>query len=231
MEKMKSIPTDVSDPVPRPINSTVIEKILALNGSKEDLSLRPNEHTSFKTDNCHGCIYVREGYLRIGFKRNSHIQTVRIAGPGEMIGFGTWLYPEKYVGIALTQVKASQFERHFFFEKLLSDKEIAQGIFQSAISQIIFRDERICTLQNPTVKGRVAGTLLSLAHKFNSQDSKGFLQIPPIVDRKILAELSGTVTETLSRALTEFQKREIIERQGKTIIIHNYQALLNISDK
>ena len=231
MVSMKSTVSDVSDVGPKPIDSVLVEKILKLKGNKEDISLRANEHSSFKTDIGHGCLYVREGYLRVGFRRSSHIQTVRIAGPGELIGFGTWLHPEKYVGIALTHVKASHFDKLFFFDKLLSDNEIAQGIFHSTISQIIFRDERICTLQNPTVKGRIAGTLISLADKFNTQDHQGRLQIPPIVDRKILAELSGTVVETLARALTEFQKKEIIQRQGKTIIINNYQALLNISDK
>lgn len=192
--------------------------------------LKPNEHSNFVMKDAPGFIFIKEGFMRIGYKRSSHVQTVRIAGPGEIVGFGNWKYPDRYVAIALSLVNAVFIDKDLFEKQLSTDPLISKEIFDVSIFQVMLRDERICTLQNPTVRGRIAGTLVSLSDKFGKYDAQGRLEILAIVDRKILAELSSTVVETLARTLTEFENKGIIERQGKTIFILNYPALLQVSD-
>jgi CRP/FNR family transcriptional regulator, cyclic AMP receptor protein len=74
-----------------------------------------------------------------------------------------------------------------------------------------------------SVSGRVAKFLLISAT--DGIVTKGVLRAKLALTHEDIAQLVGTSRETITRTLSEFRKREIVELQGSTLIIHDKRAL------
>ncbi len=74
-----------------------------------------------------------------------------------------------------------------------------------------------------SVAGRVAKFLLASAAE--GQVTNGVVCASLALTHEELAQLMGTSRETITRTLTEFRKKEIVELKGSTLIIHNKPAL------
>jgi CRP-like cAMP-binding protein len=79
-----------------------------------------------------------------------------------------------------------------------------------------------------SVEQRIAAALLKLAHKLGERQPEGLLiQLP--LSRQDLAEMTGTTTETASRAISQFQKEGLIHTGRQWIAITNQESLANIA--
>jgi CRP-like cAMP-binding protein len=79
-------------------------------------------------------------------------------------------------------------------------------------------DEAIGNLALLDVYGRVARFLLDLGRQGGSQTEKG-IEIRDRPTQQHIAAVVGTSRETVSRALNEFQRRGLIEMDGKNILL------------
>jgi CRP-like cAMP-binding protein len=75
-----------------------------------------------------------------------------------------------------------------------------------------------------SVQERIAYQLSLLGDKFGVQTAEGLL-IGLKLTRNELAQLAGTINESLSRHLTEFKSEGLIELKGKEIIIKDRAGL------
>ena len=89
---------------------------------------------------------------------------------------------------------------------------------------LALKDERIAALENYSVRNRVASVLLSFSEKFGKVTPEG-LRIDVKIDRETMARLAGTVTESLSRQLSELESENIIHREGRFIYINDLTKL------
>lgn len=103
--------------------------------------------------------------------------------------------------------------------------ELSRNAIKWLCELITVRDERILTLGSRTVRAKVAATFVSLAKKFGKVNADGSIKIIPSIDRRTLSELSGTVTETFSRTVTDLEDRKIIARDRRAIRILDMEAL------
>jgi CRP/FNR family transcriptional regulator len=53
----------------------------------------------------------------------------------------------------------------------------------------------------------------------------GAVRVKLVLTHEDIAQLTGTSRETITRILSEFRKRDIVELKGSTLIIHNKPAL------
>jgi CRP/FNR family transcriptional regulator, cyclic AMP receptor protein len=74
-----------------------------------------------------------------------------------------------------------------------------------------------------SVSGRVAKFLLASAR--DGQATNGVVRANLALTHEDMAQLMGTCRETITRTLTDFRKKDIIELKGSTLIIHNKPAL------
>ena len=105
---------------------------------------------------------------------------------------------------------------------------ISQQLIKFLCQMISMRDERIAYLECFSVRTRIAATLLSLHKKFGRASDLGS-KIDVKIDRKTLAQLAGTVVESLSRNLTELEQKKIIARKGRSIHVLDLEKLARIS--
>jgi CRP-like cAMP-binding protein len=88
-------------------------------------------------------------------------------------------------------------------------------------------DETMVNLAQKSVKERLAITLLYLEETFGKNEDNS-LKIQ--LSRDELASMIGTATESCIRLLSDFNKLELIELNGKKIILKNRSKLKKMAE-
>ena len=192
------------------------------------------KHFSFKKNDflplASGFYCVRDGYLSVGANLSDGPNTVRICGPGDLIGYGTWdaSLNGAHTLKAIKEGSVCFFEKNDFLRLQSRSPNIAIRINQMLCKIIAQKDARISSLQNHSVRNRVASLLMSLNKKFGVRSEYGSkIDIP--IDRGTMAQLAGTVVETLSRVLSDFEEDKLIFRKGRGIYILSESKLKQVS--
>jgi CRP/FNR family transcriptional regulator, cyclic AMP receptor protein len=125
--------------------------------------------------------------------------TVWVA-PGDR--FLTFLQENPRASLALLRALAQQIQAH-----------------EALVDDLLFLD----------LKGRVAKRLLGLvAPRLDELPDDGAL-VPAIITHADLASLAGGSRESVSRVLSDFQRREIVGRQGRRYVLKDIKALSRLA--
>lgn len=168
---------------------------------------------------------IKGGHLKLGHASGA---ALRICGAGDVIGYNEYLGQQSYVATAMGPVSACGFDKELFLLVQEKNSEISKEFLGLLSKEIMIRDERIHYLEKYFVKNKVAGALMCLTRKFGIATEFG-TKIDVPLDRKTLAQLAGTVIESLARVLTELEKANVIMRVGRHIHIMDVGRLQAIS--
>ena len=154
----------------------------------------------------------------------------RVAGSGDFIGYSPLIRNENHSSFAKT-LKPT--EIHFFTQETV--QEILNGqnsLLKALLSQAIQQIESHGVIEQlhylASVQERIAYQLLLLSDKFGVPSAAGTV-LNLKLTRNELAQLAGTINESLSRHLTEFKNAGVLELNGKEIIIKDRVALMQKS--
>lgn len=200
----------------------------------DTLSLREGELLFKEGDVPKGLYMVKSGAVKIVVNRpnargrvSSPEFVVKIVGPGEFFGFKALV----------------QGNNHGFLAKTIRPSEI-QIFSKDAVTQAlsgvnsVFRKLIIQTMQDlehfeqttqlhylASVQERISHQILVLAERFGVMTPNG-ISLNLKLTRNELAQLAGTINESLSRHLTDLKNDGVIDLNGKEIIIKDKAALL-----
>lgn len=173
---------------------------------------------------------IRSGQVKVTAQvHGSKHRVMSLGGPGNLVGYGCWeqgLDPHATAVVEPTQVCA--FRRTAFLPLQRQFMSIAEGIIRTFIHMVNERDRRISALEIYTVRNRIAALLVDLNQRFGDRVDDGF-RLHLSVDRRTLAELSGTCSETFSRILTELEQDNLIRRDQREIIILDHERLKRVA--
>ena len=151
---------------------------------------------------------------------------LRIAKPGEVLGLHAVVTRKPYeVTVETMQPCQLNFVNREDFLRFL--KEHGDACLRAA--QHISRDcqEAYDVIRSiglsHSVSGRVAKFLLTSAT--NGRVTNGVVRARLLLTHEDIAQLMGTSRETITRILSEFRKKDIVELKGSTLTIHNRLAL------
>jgi CRP/FNR family transcriptional regulator len=151
---------------------------------------------------------------------------LRIVKPGEVLGLHAIVTGKPY-GLTAETMQPSQLTLVDGKEFLQFLKEHGDACVRAA--QHISRDchdaydvVRSIGLSN-SVSGRVAKFLLESAT--DGRVTYGAVRARLSLTHEDIAELMGTIRETITRTVSQFGKKDIVESKGSTLIIHNKSAL------
>ncbi|MBS1985877.1 MAG: Crp/Fnr family transcriptional regulator [Bdellovibrionales bacterium] len=172
---------------------------------------------------------IQSGYLRLNAADDTQTpRAVRICGPGDLIGYVSEDSTAKPSAISFEPVLACRFELSQFNALRRTSHRIAESLINMLCRIIAIKDDRIVSLEQRSVKSRVAALLLSLDTKFGRKvGDDHFIDLD--VDRKTLSTLAGTVTETFSRAITELEDDKIIRREKRSFMLVAMDKLRHIA--
>jgi CRP/FNR family transcriptional regulator, cyclic AMP receptor protein len=151
---------------------------------------------------------------------------VRIAKPGEALGLHAVITDKPYeVTVETMQPSQLNFAGREDFLRFLKEHgdaclHAAQQISREC--QDAYDVVRTIGLSH-SVSWRVAKFLLAAAA--DGRVTNGAVRATLALTHEDIAQLTGSSRETITRILSEFRKKDIVELKGSTLIIHNKSAL------
>jgi CRP/FNR family transcriptional regulator len=179
-----------------------------------------------------GVFCVSAGIVKV-FKSasNGKEQIIRLAQKGEFLGYSSMLGEEVYSNTAtiVEDAKICFVPKEIFLKVLQEDNNFHRRLTKALCNDIGVMEGKLTDATQKTIRERLAFTLLKLGDTYGVDGSEGE-KIDIVLTREEIAGLVGTATETVIRLLSEFKKDELIEFDGKKIIILDKKGLARLSD-
>lgn len=145
---------------------------------------------------------------------------VRFIAPGDMFGVAMAIGTDKYPGTATAAVDslALAWPNTVWAELIARHPHLAVNTMQSLGARLQDSQKRILDLSTQQVEQRIAGAVLQLAQQAGRQTEAGLLIDFPL-SRQDLAEMTGATLHTVSRTLSAWEERGLVEcgRQRVTV--------------
>jgi CRP-like cAMP-binding protein/FixJ family two-component response regulator len=146
--------------------------------------------------------------------------------PGDFFGhiplFEKKNYPDSAVVMEETEIH--KIPKEDFLALISRNRDVASQFIKLLSNHIEEQEKQLLRLAYDTVRKRTAEALLQLAQRSPTKDGNVAIK----VTREDLASMAGTATETVIRCLTEFKEDELIEVNGREIIILDQEGLAEI---
>ncbi|MFN7455488.1 MAG: Crp/Fnr family transcriptional regulator [Pseudobdellovibrionaceae bacterium] len=200
----------------------------------EVLHLKENELIFKEGEAPRGLYFLKSGAVKTVVNRRltrgriaSPEYINKVVAPGEFFGYKALIKGTNYQFFAKT-LRASEihvFSKETFHQIMNGPNSVMKMVLLQMIRDLE-NNESVGQLHYlASVQERIAYQILLLADKFGAQTTQG-LSLNLRLTRNELAQLAGTINESLSRHLTEFKNEGIIDLNGKEIIVKNRQALM-----
>lgn len=167
---------------------------------------------------------VKTGTIKIT-RLNDEGKEVILAlmGSGEFFGELAALDGEARSANALAQEECILylFNRSDFIDLLQHNNKIAFNLLSELARRIRHSDQQIEALSLDDAEHRIGVCILNLAED-NGVIRKGQVTIQKLPFQQDIANIAGTSRETVSRVLKLFEEKDLVIKEGHTLIIPNY---------
>ena len=194
------------------------------------IHFKTNEMIYFEDDNPSELMCLLEGKVKI-FKSGvgGRSQIIRMIRPVQFFGYRAYFAREQYV------TAASAFEPSVvcmipikIIEELLRrNGDLALYFIHLLSTDLGVADQRVVSLTQKHVRGRLADSLLSLKESYGLEEDGATINI--YLTREDLANLSNMTTSNAIRTLSTFVNEQIVAIDGRKIKIIDEERLRNIS--
>jgi CRP-like cAMP-binding protein len=160
-----------------------------------------------------------------------HQVVLRLIGPGDAFGgvaaFGDPIYPA--TAEVIEHATALSWDGTTMHRLLESDSRLAVNALRVVASRLHDLQNRYRELTTERVERRVARTILRLARESGRKVDAG-VQIDFPISREDLAEMTGTTIYTVSRLVSAWEERGLVESGRQRIVIRNPHGLVRIAE-
>jgi CRP/FNR family transcriptional regulator, cyclic AMP receptor protein len=152
---------------------------------------------------------------------------VKIAEPGEVLGASATILGKPYEVSAET-IEPSQLnfiKRDDFMRFLNSDAEVCMHAAQQLSEKYHSAQREIRSLGlSQTTGEKLAKLLLDWCDRNGEITTKG-VRLKVLLTHEEMAQMIGTTRETVTRLLSDFKRRKILEVKGSTVLVMNKREL------
>lgn len=175
------------------------------------------------------CVYSG----RVKLYKTGHggrLQIVRLAGPGDLLGYRSLFAEEPYSATAEAMEDATVcfLEKSVFLPLLQQQPELGMKMIRKLSQELRQAEDRMTDIAQKPVKERLAELLLLLKETYGKVTPAG-AEIGLSLSREEMAEMIGTTQETIIRLLSEFKTRGFLKIDGRHIVITDMKPLLRIA--
>lgn len=178
-----------------------------------------------------GLFCVHHGTVKI-YKvgRDGKEQTIRLAGQGDIIGYRSLISGEKYMAFAspLEEAQLCHIPKDIFFGLAEKSAGLSTRVMKLLADELRTAEQKLMEMAQKPLRERLAETLLILKKTHGVQRDDVTLNIT--ITRTELANIVGTATESVSRALSKMKEEGIIDVPGRKIMILNHRALVEAAN-
>lgn len=158
-------------------------------------------------------------------------QIIQILKSGDLMGYRAMLSEEQYPVSAetLEDTALCFIPKKDFIGAMSSNADLTKEVIKSLSKDLTNMADSITVLAQKPVRERLAGALMVLIDTYDIDESKGVSNGINLT-REDLANMVGTATETLIRLLHDFKDEQLIETQGRKILIKNKAELKKVAN-
>ena len=179
-----------------------------------------------------GVFCLKSGKIKISkMGLDGKEQIVRLAKPGDLIGYRSFLGDGVYAATA-TSLEESQvcfIDKANFLNVVQQNSQFSWSLIQKLSRELKEAEQLLADMAQKSVRERCAEVLLLLQKKFGTtEDSQKYLSVQ--LSREELSNYVGTATETIIRLMSDMKKEGLIETQGKKIAIRDLKAMMALAN-
>ncbi len=133
-----------------------------------------------------------------------------------------------FSAVAIEESAVVVFERNILNKILKQNAEMAVRFMKAMSDDLLFSNNRLVSLTQKHVRGRVAESVLLLRDTYGVEADGRTLRV--VISREDLAHLSNMTTSNAIRTLSGLVSEKILDTAGRKIIILNSDRLEKISE-
>ncbi len=178
------------------------------------------------------CFFVTKGSVKITrLSKDGREVILAILNDGDFFGEMSLLDGESRSAnvIALDDTKVLTLNRNDFLLVIKEYPQIAIQLLKEMALRLRKSDRQIASLSLSDAEKRIALCILRIAEE-QGVIQKGHVSIPKAPIQQDIANMSGTSRETVSRALKLLEKEGFIQRNGRELLINNYNKFIEEFD-
>jgi CRP-like cAMP-binding protein len=169
-----------------------------------------------------------DGYIRVArMSATGNQVTLHYVPSGEMFGIARAFRLEQYPATTVAAVESIGLSWPMrLWETFIAEYEcLAEATFRAVGERLSEKNDRIVELTTHQVEQRVANALLRLINQ-TGRKVEGGIEIDFPITRQDLSELTATTLHTVSRVLSGWEKRGLVESRRKRITVRDPHALM-----
>lgn len=157
-------------------------------------------------------------------------QIIRLAGPGDLVGYASMVSGERYTlnCIAVEEASVCFVPTSLVMSMVRDNVQLALRVMQDLSQEVEEAERRVVEMAQKSVRERVAEALLVLKETFGVAEDGETLKSD--LSREEIASIVGTAQESVIRALSEFKASRLIEAEGRTIRLKNVKGLMQTAN-
>ncbi len=171
---------------------------------------------------------VYKGIVKIHkYGSNGKEQITRLASAGDLIGYRSILNEEQYSASAsaVEETRLFKIPSDAFINLIKDNSDFSLKVMKMLAEDLRNAEKQVIDMAQKSVREKVAEALILLSDKFGVNAQTAALN--SILTRKEIGDIAGVTTESAIRTISDFNKEEIIEIEGKRILIKDVAKLQN----
>ena len=178
------------------------------------------------------CFFVLEGSVKVTrLSKDGREVILAMLNEGDFFGEMSLLDGESRSAnvIALEKTKVLTLDRNDFIAVVNDYPQIAVQLLKELARRLRKSDRQIASLSLSDAEKRIALCIIRFADE-QGVILNGKVSIPKTPIQQDIANMAGTSRETVSRALGLLEKEDLIERNGRELIILDYKKFIKEFD-
>lgn len=213
---------------PFPFWESSREEFLAHFSKGRFIKFNKNAYLFRENDPPQGIFCICEGVSKLARTgKNGKEYIIRFAQPGDWLGV-SGIYHGTHISdaVAIEPVKSFFVPKEEFIRFLKRNAHFSLNVMKILCDEIEKAENRITALAQKTARERVAEILLNLQQAYGTDNNK-YLNI--LLTRKDLANFVGISNATLSRLMSDFQRKKLIRIKNKKIRLLDLKKLSTLA--
>ncbi len=157
-------------------------------------------------------------------------QIIRMLRPQSFFSYRS-LYSDSHFPFNVVAVENSAvviFEKHCMSDILKHNAELAIKFIKMLTEELAFSNNRLISLTQKHVRGRVAESLLILRDAYGTEADGQTIRV--MLSREDIAHMSNMTTSNAIRILSDFSSEKLINLEGRKIMILEGESLQKVSE-
>ena len=206
------------------------EELLRMAECKTSYTIKKGEPIFEEGEVTNGIYCIKDGVCKLSkLSNNGKDQIVKLVKPGELLGQRSMISdePANLSAVALEDMEVCFIPRSEVMQFFTQNNQFSMNVMRTICDDLKGADDHMVNMAQKTVRQRLVETLIYLEETFGKNED-GSLHIQ--LSREELAGMIGTATESCIRLLSELNKSNLIELNGKKIFITDKNKLKRFSD-